>query len=145
MPLRHIITRIGTEAVLSLIACAQHAAAAAAVIEASERHDIGAAERSTGSVHLRAAHAIDGANVHHTGEREIAEQRTRRPMQHVDVLYPTRKEHRPVVVSLGVAVHRLIDWNAVYPERDVGRVVGAEAAQRRVRREAGTLSLLVHL
>ena len=55
------------------------------------------------------------------------------------------KEHAAVVVALGVAVHRLIDRHPVDPEGEIRRVVGAEAADRRVGREAGALPLLVDL
>ena len=44
-----------------------------------------------------------------------------------------------------MAVHRLVDGDAVDPERHVGRVVGAEAADRRIGGEPWSLTLVVHL
>ena len=143
--LRDVVARVGPEAVLLHVARAEHAAAARAVVEPRHAHDVGSAERSAGRRQLAASHAVERPHVHRAREREVAEQRARRAVDDVDVANAAGEEHREIVVPLGVAVHRLVHRHAVHPERDVGRVVGAEAAQRNVGAEARTLTLLMDL
>lgn len=61
-------------------------------------------------------------------------------MEHIDVLNASGEQQRPIVVALGMAVHRLVDRDTVNPERDVRRVIGAEPTQRRIGREPWTAS-----
>ena len=58
---------------------------------------------------------------------------------------PPGKITAPIVVALGVAVHRLVHRHAVDPEREIGGVIGAEAAQRDVGAEPRALTLQMHL
>src|SRR5690348_9093686 len=76
---------IRSKAVLVLIAGAEDAAAARAVVETSEQHRVAGAEGPTFGGELRSAHALERPHVHHAGEREIAEERARRTAHDVDV------------------------------------------------------------
>src|SRR5260221_336563 len=106
--LRLVVPRVGTKTVLALVSDAEHAATVAAMVEAGQHHRLGAPEASARNCGVRAAHSLERADVQHTGEREVSEERAGGPMKDVDVLHAARKDHRQIVVSLRMAVHRFV-------------------------------------
>ena len=93
---------------------AEHAAVCA-VIESREKHSFASAVRSAGERRFGALHPLEGSNVYNAGEREVAEESARRSANYIDVPDAAGKQHRPVVVTLGVSVDRLVDGNAINP------------------------------
>ena len=87
---------------------------------------------------------IERAHVDDAGEREVPEERTRGPLDHVEILNHLRKDQAPVVVPLRVSVHSFVHRHAIDPESEIGGVIGAEAAHRCVGGEAWALPLNVY-
>ncbi len=142
--LTEVISAVRAPAVLTEAAEPEDAAVEI-MVEAAEQRAL-EPPVGTAAEHPRGArHALDRSHVHHAGQREVAVQRARGPGGDRDVADRLREEEAPVVVPLGVPVDGLVDRHAIHPERQVGRVVGAESPERGVRGEAGALALVVHL
>ena len=147
VPLPEIVVAVRTPPALVHVARADDAVRrrARVVAEAGERGALDVPRGSAVDPRARAIEMIERAHVDDAGEREVAEERARRTLDHIEILDHLREDQAPVVVPLGVPIHRLVHGHAVDPEREVGRVIGAESAHRCIRGEAGALPLHVHL
>ena len=144
MSLEQIVLCIRAKATLVLTAQSKNTAAIRTVIEAGHERGLAATEIAAADIGLRSRHSLEGAHVDRSRQRKISKQGAGRSFNDIHIAHRSRKDQTPIVVAFGVAVHRFVDGNAVDPEREIGRVVAAESADRRIAGETGTLSLQMH-
>ena len=113
------------------------------VVESGDEVSVGRPEGAAAHADLEAGESIAGPDVDGPSEREIPVERARRPLDDVQSRDDLREEQVQVVVALGVPVGRLVVRHAVDVHGDVGRVIGAEAANGEVGGEPRPLALLV--
>jgi len=85
------------------------------MVEAREEDALGAAVRRRIEPQVHAPHPLDRAHVHRTRHGEVAIEGAGRALEYVDFLNRLGEQQVPVVVALGVPVHRFVVRHAVDP------------------------------
>ena len=113
-------------------------------IETGKERAIGSAIRTAIDYEFLPAHPLTRHDVDHARHGEIAVHRTGRSLEYFQARHCLRHQQAPVVVALGVSIHRFVDRHTINPECQVGGMIRRKPADRGIGCKARPLPLLMH-